>query len=68
MRAVSYSKNNQLTLLHRGSEFFPALVRAIDAAHAEIYLEIYIFAEDNTACEIKAALMRAAQRGVAVYS
>ena len=40
MRAVSYSKNNQLTLLHRGSEFFPALVRAIDAAHAEIYLEI----------------------------
>ena len=67
MRAVSYSKNNQLTLLHRGSEFFPALVRAIDAAHAEIYLEIYIFAEDNTACEIKAALMRAAQRGVAVY-
>jgi cardiolipin synthase len=67
MRAVSYSKNNQLTLLHRGSEFFPALVRAIDAAHAEIYLEIYIFAEDNTASEIKAALMRAAQRGVAVY-
>ena len=67
MRAVSYSKNNQLTLLYRGSEFFPALVRAIDAAHAEIYLEIYIFAEDNTAVEIKTALMRAAQRGVAVY-
>jgi hypothetical protein len=42
-------------------------VCAIDAAHAEIYLEIYIFAEDNTASEIKAALMRAAQRGVAVY-
>lgn len=67
MRAVSYSKNNQLTLLHRGAEFFPALERAIDSAHAEIYLEIYIFAEDATADVIKVALMRAAQRGVAVY-
>jgi cardiolipin synthase len=67
MRAVSYSKNNQLTLLHRGAEFFPALKRAIDAAHAEIYLEIYIFADDATADVIKSALMRAAQRGVAVY-
>lgn len=67
MRVASYSKNNQLTLLHRGGEFFPALIRAIDMAHSEIYLEIYIFADDATGDIVKAALLRAAKRGVAVH-
>ena len=66
MRAASYSHGNHLTLLHRGAEFFPALVAACDAAHSEIYLETYIFAFDITGEQVKEALLRAAARGVAV--
>jgi cardiolipin synthase len=67
MPIASYSRSNHLSLLHRGAEFFPALIHAIDAAHDEIYLETYIFAIDGTANQIKQALVRAAQRGVAVH-
>ena len=67
MRATSYSHNNRLSLLHRGEEFFPALVLAIDSAHSEIYLETYIFSLDATGHHVKAALMRAAARGVNVH-
>lgn len=66
MRAASYSHHNRLTLLHRGAEFFPALIRAIDAATAEIHVETYIFALDPTGLQLMAALRRAAQRGVVV--
>ena len=64
---ISYSHSNELALLHRGEEFFPALVRACEHARAEIYLETYIFALDNTGHHVKAALRRAAARGVTVH-
>lgn len=67
MPTVSYSKQNHLTLLHRGAEFFPALIRACDTAESEIYLETYIFALDDTANQVVAALNRAAARGVHVH-
>ncbi len=67
MSAASYSRSNHLSLLHRGAEFFPALVHAIDGAHAEIYLETYIFALDDTANQVRDALVRAASRGVMVH-
>ena len=67
MRAASYSQSNRLVLLHRGGEFFPALVLALDSAHIEIYLETYIFALDATGHHVKAALTRAAARGVNVH-
>ena len=64
---ISYSHSNELALLHRGAEFFPALVLACEHAHAEIYLETYIFALDETGHHVKAALRRAAARGVTVH-
>ncbi|MEK0428678.1 MAG: hypothetical protein RL001_1205 [Pseudomonadota bacterium] len=64
---ISYSHSNELALLHRGAEFFPALVRACEQAHAEIFLETYIFALDETGHHVKAALRRAAARGVTVH-
>jgi cardiolipin synthase len=67
MSTASYSRSNHLSLLHRGAEFFPALIHAIDAAHAEIYLETYIFALDDTAKQVRNALIRAALRGVVVH-
>lgn len=57
---------NRISLLESGGDFFPALRAAIDAAVAEIYLETYIFADDDTGRSVAAALCRAAARGVVV--
>jgi cardiolipin synthase len=67
MRAVTFTSNNRIRILHCGAEYFPELVAAFDAAKIEIYLETYIFAHDHTGEEIKDALERAARRGVAVH-
>ena len=65
-RRIEPVSGNQLRLLQNGSEFFPALIAAIDAAQSEIYLETYIFNADPTVGAVRDALMRAAQRGVRV--
>ena len=57
---------NKLQLLRNGTAYFPALQQAIDVAKGEIYLETYIFRDDETGQAIAGALARAAQRGVAV--
>ena len=61
-----FRPGNRIKLLRSGAEYFPALERAIDSAHREIWLESYIFADDATGRRIAAALTRAAQRGVKV--
>ncbi|KAF3998528.1 phospholipase D-like domain-containing protein [Glaciimonas immobilis] len=66
MLTVNFSADNHIDLLQSGTEFFPALIGAIDAAQHEIFLETYIFAADDTAQRVKVALMDAARRGVAV--
>lgn len=58
---------NHLVLLESGTEFFPALLTALDQAQFEIRLETYIFENDSTGQKVAAALMRAARRGVAVH-
>jgi len=58
---------NRITLLTRGSEYFPALEAECDAARHEIHIETYIFEDDSAGRRIAAALMRAAQRGVATH-
>ncbi len=58
---------NQLTLLHNGEQYFPALERACDQAQHEIYLETYIFEDDVTGRRIGETLRRAAMRGVRVH-
>lgn len=55
---------NRLTLLRNGEQYFPALMSAIDAATREIFLETYIFADDQTGSLVADALARAAARGV----
>lgn len=55
---------NRLTLLENGTDYFPALLEAIDGARHEIHLESYIFHADATGLAVARALMRAAQRGV----
>ena len=64
---IPYTDGNRLTLLQNGVEFFPALEAAIDRAATHVYLESYIYANDETGKRIAAALMRAAGRGVATH-
>lgn len=62
---VKFSSGNRITLLETGDQYFPALATAIDDARSEVHLETYIFDDDATGRRIAAALMAAAQRGVA---
>lgn len=55
---------NRVTLLRNGTEFFPALERAIDEAEHEILLETYIFEPDVVGLRLRDALARAVKRGV----
>jgi len=64
---MEYVGGNRLTLLCNGEQYFPALVAAIDGAHEEVFLETYIFADDETGSLVADALARAAARGVAVH-
>ncbi len=63
---MQYAGGNRLTLLRNGEQYFPALVAAIDAAKREVFLETYIYADDETGSLVTDALARAAVRGVRV--
>ena len=62
-----YVGGNRLTLLSSGAEYFPALERAIGAAKREVFLETYIYADDETGRGITTALCAAARRGASVH-
>lgn len=64
---MQYVGGNRLTLLKNGEQYFPALLEAVDAARAEIFLETYIFADDETGSLVIDALARAAVRGVLTH-
>jgi cardiolipin synthase len=61
-----YLPGNSVTLLRSGGEYFPALVAAIERAEREVWLETYIYADDEAGRNVTDALSRAAQRGCAV--
>src|ERR1039457_3802149 len=66
-RLSRFIPGNQVTLLHNGEAYFPAIEAAFDRAKHEIYLETYIYENDATGQRIADALKRAALRGVKVY-
>ena len=61
-----FTPGNRVALLRSGGEYFPALVGAIEHAEREVWLETYIYADDESGRNVTEALMRAAQRGVQV--
>ncbi|MDR7048313.1 cardiolipin synthase [Duganella sp. 3397] len=64
--SVNFLADNEVKLLHTGTDYFPALIAAIDNARVEVYFETYIFAPDETGQRVLAALIAAAQRGIHV--
>jgi len=63
---TAFVPHNNIVLLRNGTEYFPALEAAIDAARTEIHLQTYIYEADAVGRSIATALCRAARRGVAV--
>ena len=59
-----FSGGNQVLLLSGGDELFPAMIRAIDAAHRQVWLTTYIFHHDAAGHRLADALAAAARRGV----
>jgi len=64
---VQFLTGNRLKLLRSGVEYFPALEHAIQAAREDIFLETYIYKDDDTGWRITEALVDAARRGVTVH-
>ena len=61
-----FTPGNAIELLRSGAEYFPALIAAIDGARHVIWIETYIFADDEAGRAVADALVRAAARGVTV--
>ena len=59
-------KSHALELLEGGQQYFPVLIRAIDAATLWVQLETYIFDLHGAGGELAQALINAAQRGLKV--
>lgn len=66
LKPLHFVSANQLNLLQNGAMFFPALETSIRQAQQEIFLETYIFKNDEVGMRIAAALEQAAERGVKV--
>lgn len=66
MKLVRFFANNHFTILQNGAAYFAAILHAIHSARKEIYLETYIFADDEVGNAVKNALKAAALRGVSV--
>jgi cardiolipin synthase len=57
---------NRLTLLPDGPQRFQALIRLIDEARTSLRLLYYIYTADRSGAQVRSALLRALDRGVAV--
>jgi cardiolipin synthase len=62
-----YTSHNTIQWVRGGLPYFDLLEELIDRALKSIHLQVYIYEEDDTGTRITKALVRAAQRGVAVY-
>lgn len=63
---MNFTSDNTVKLLRCGAEYFPALEQAIEQAKVDIYIQTYIYHDDETGIRIGNALKAAAARGVAV--
>lgn len=67
MAHTHFNHHQQVRLLQGAMELFAAVIAAVDASISEVRLETYIFNFDHQGERVAQALVRAAERGVAVY-
>ncbi len=61
-----WTRGNRVELLVNGEAFFPRVFGAIAKAEREVIVETFILFDDPVGAELRAALIAAARRGVAV--
>ncbi len=62
----TFLPGHDVCLLANGTEYFPAIIAAIQEARQSIYLETYIFAHDPAGRAVTEALLAARARGIEV--
>lgn len=67
IKTQEYSLRNRVKLVRGGLEYFTILKELIDKAAVCIYLQYYIYDEDETGRLISSALKDAVKRGVSVF-
>ena len=67
MAPAGFVGGNQVRLLQGGDELFPAMRRAMESAHGQVWLATYIFHDDAAGLAMIDALRAAARRGVVVH-
>ncbi|WP_187360168.1 cardiolipin synthase ClsB [Chitinolyticbacter meiyuanensis] len=63
---VHYAGGHRVRLLYNGADFFAVLLAEIEMARVEIFLETYLFEQDDIGERVVTALEAAALRGVNV--
>lgn len=63
---IPFASGNALQILNNGDEFYPVMLKAIEAAEFSITIEAYIYWAGDVGMQFAQALAAAAQRGVRV--
>jgi cardiolipin synthase A/B len=66
-KTYRYSTRNRVVLVKGGQPYFSLLKKLVDKAVTSIYIQFYIFSDDETGIEVIEALKAASKRGVTVY-
>lgn len=61
-----WREGNKIELLENGDEYYPAVFGAIKRASSKIFLETFIWFEDDIGRQLHAVLLEAARRGVKI--
>lgn len=67
MAHAGYTLHNRVRLITGGKEYFSLLHEIVGRAVKSVYLQYYIFDNDETGSSLKLELEKAAARGVAVF-
>ena len=62
----TWQEGNRITLLENGDNFYPAVFEAISHAQQKVFLETFIWFEDDVGRQLHSALLHAARRGVKI--
>ncbi|MDP1542780.1 MAG: cardiolipin synthase ClsB [Polycyclovorans sp.] len=65
-RPGRWTAGNRLHLLENGEQYYSAVLNAIESSQSEVLIETFILFSDEVGHALRAALIRAAQRGVKV--
>ena len=62
-----YKNDNSVCLINGGNDYFKMLKYLIEQSKESIYIQIYIFSNDETGASIAESLMNASKRNVSVF-